>query len=122
MTSPSETLDEYLQDTITQISVEAALKNVRPHSISELQSTFADNFPGLGSYKNVPASWVDPAKSTNRLNEISRASSDFRDKVMAAKISDAVCKQKRVFAVVGASHVVMQEPAIRALVSEKCSQ
>jgi hypothetical protein len=122
LTYPNETLEQYLQDTITQISVEAALKSVRPHSIGELQSTFADNFPDLGSYKNVPARWVDPAQSETKLNEISRASAEFRDQIIVAKISDAVCKQKRVFAVVGASHVVMQEPAIRAFLSEKCSQ
>lgn len=122
LTSPSGTLEEYLQHSIATTSVEAALKNVRPHTISELQSTFAENFPDEGSYKNVPARWVDPSKTDTRLNEISRAIDDFRNQVMVAKLSEAVCKQKRVFAVVGWSHVVMQEAAIRALLPKKCSQ
>ncbi len=119
--SPNETRQEYLEDEIGRLSAETALKNVPPNAISELEPTFAKYFPGLGSYKNAPNRWVDPSSTETLLNEISRASTEYRDQFMVSFISRAVCEQKRVFAVVGWSHVVRQEPAIRALLLDGCS-
>jgi hypothetical protein len=92
--------------------------NVRPNSASELESTFSEYFRGRGSFKDAPGEWADPSRIGTTLNEISRASTDYRDRFMVAKISRAVREQKRVFAVVGWTHAVMQEPAIRALLKE----
>jgi len=118
---PNQTRQQYLQDEIARWSAEAALKNVPPNTISELEPTFAKYFPGLGSYKNAHDRWVDPASAETLLNEISRASTEYRDQFMVSLLSSTVCEHKRVLAVVGWSHVVRQEPAIRALLSEKCS-
>jgi pheromone shutdown protein TraB len=90
----------------------------QPNTITELESICAKYFSG--SYKDAPYSSVDPTVTETILNEIARASSEYRDQFMVKKIARTVCEQKRVFAVVGGSHVVMQEPAIRKLLSEKC--
>jgi hypothetical protein len=120
---PDKTREQYLQDEIARYSAVAALKNVPPTSAQELEPTFAKYFPGLGSYNNKDAlvGWVDPASAKTLLNKISRDSTEYRDQFMVDLISRTVCQQKRVFVVVGWSHVVRQEPAIRTLLSEKCS-
>jgi hypothetical protein len=118
---PNESLEEYLQNTISFLNRVPGIQ-VAPKSVEELELSFRVKFPDLGSYKNANADWFDPVKTKTIFNKIARASSDFRDKHMVGLISNAVCEQKRVFAVVGASHVVMQEQAIRKLVAEKCSR
>ena len=121
MSKPESSLETYLDNFIKNDL--RALK-AHPNSISELESIYAEYFPDRGSYKDAPYSLVDPAPdptvTETIFNEISRASTEYRDQFMIGQISRFVC-QKRVFAVVGATHVVMQEPAIRKLLSEKCS-
>jgi len=92
---------------------------VEPKSISEVESAFARNFPGQGSYKDAKPSWFDPTLTGTVFNTISRDSSDFRDRYMLNLIARTVGEKKRVFAVVGASHVVMQEKAIRDMLNGK---
>jgi pheromone shutdown protein TraB len=50
------------------------------------------------------------------LNDISRASSDYRDGFMVQLLVQHLSEGQRVFAVVGGSHVVMQERLLRARV------
>ena len=69
----------------------------------------------------VDPSCVHPSCDETLLNTISSDSTDYRDHFMVDLILRTVCQQKRVFVVVGWSHVVRQEPALRALLSEKCS-
>ncbi len=119
--SPKMNKEEYLQDAIKRYSAEPALKDVRPRSVSEMQPTFAERFPKLVSYVNANMSWVDPSKLDNRINEITRASTDYRDQVIVDKITRAVCQGKRVLAVVGWSHVAREESAIREVIAENCT-
>lgn len=68
-----------------------------------------------GDWRKAEPSWFDPGLSGagTRLNEIARASSEVRDQFMVDRIAEWVGTGKRVLAVMGASHVVMQEQAIR---------
>lgn len=118
---PTDSPEQYLRDAVDLFGKIPGL-DVPPKSVEELDSSFRSQFPGLGSYKDANVDWFDPVKTKTIFNKISRASSDFRDKHMVALLSNAVCQEKRVFAVVGASHVVMQEQAIRKLVAVKCSR
>jgi hypothetical protein len=102
MPSPTTSLDKYLEDSFSFYGGFPGL-NVPPNSISELAESL-----------------VDPAGTGTIFNEISRASTDYRDQFMVGLILRTAC-EKRVFAVVGWSHVVMQEPAIRELLKKKCS-
>ena len=115
--SPKPSLRDYLQGWIKSYNEVAGL-NIPPSSFAELQSTYSQIFPGRGSLMNASDSSVDPTQAGSILNEISRASVEYRDQFMVAQISRAVLNGKRVFAVVGATHVVMQESAIRMLLTE----
>jgi hypothetical protein len=53
------------------------------------------------------------------LNRISEQSSLFRDRKIVSDIADALKTHKRVFIVYGASHAVMQEPALRKLLEQQ---
>lgn len=60
---PDKTREQYLQGEIARYNDDpayAALKNVRPNSVQELEPTFTKYFPGLGSYDNKDAlvGWV----------------------------------------------------------------
>ncbi|HUP46141.1 MAG TPA: hypothetical protein VM779_11580 [Thermoanaerobaculia bacterium] len=84
-----------------------------PRSLSELEAAYEDLFPAGGRYVDVQPAWFDPARSGTLLNEIARASSDYRDRFVVERLASHVREGRRVFAVMGGSHVVMQEPALR---------
>jgi hypothetical protein len=67
----------------------------------------------------VPKKWLDPVERDTFLNEISRASSDYRDGYVVSLLVQHVEEVQRVFAVMGGSHVVMQEPALRGLLRRR---
>lgn len=85
-----------------------------PRSVAELQESFSRSFPGSGPYHTVPHEWFDPAAQHTLLNEIARASSDYRDRYVVDRLAAHVRSGRRVFAVMGGSHVVMQERALRS--------
>ena len=85
-----------------------------PRSIQELAAAYGRWFPDAAGYAGVRASWLDPVVSETFLNDISRALSDYRDRYMVRLLSNTVNDGYRVFAVVGGTHVVMQERALRA--------
>ena len=59
--------------------------------------------------------WDEKKERQTILNRIGEASSLFRDKKIVSDIAGALKTHKRVFVVYGASHAVMQEPALRRL-------
>jgi len=62
-----------------------------------------------------PIPWNEKKEKQTILNGISEASSLFRDRKIVSDIAGALKTHKRVFVVYGASHAVMQEPALRRL-------
>lgn len=110
----ANTVDEELQRVFPIFAATPGL-NVSPNSISELESSFARHFPNQRSFKDARESWFDPIASENFLNQISRRSSEYRDQYMVNLLTGHVKEGKKVFAVVGGTHVVMQEQAIRAI-------
>jgi hypothetical protein len=84
-----------------------------PRTPGEVQELYGRYFPGHGGYAGVPKKWFDPAEQGTFFNEISRASSEYRDRKIVRLLAEHVEAGERVFAVIGGSHVVMQEPALR---------
>ena len=80
--------------------------NVPPNSLHQLALFLTDP--------------LDPGDIRTVFNEIARASSDYRDQFMMDTIL-RTAREKRVFAVVGLSHVAMQERALKTLLSERCA-
>ncbi len=83
-----------------------------PRTPAEVAEGFAQMFPGGGDYRRVPPAWFDPVRSDTVFNRISRASSEYRDRAMIEILRRSVADGQRVFAVVGGTHVVMQEQAL----------
>ena len=54
----------------------------------------------------------DPMKTGTLFNDMSRMSSEYRDRYMIEMLQRHLRARERVFAVVGGTHVVMQEPAL----------
>jgi cephalosporin hydroxylase len=69
------------------------------------------------------ASAIDPIPWEHRTqsvtNQISRASSLFRDEYIFEQIAKGLQQYKKVFVVYGSAHAVKQEPAFRAFLASK---
>ena len=111
---PNDSLEDELKRVFAIFNDTPGL-NVTPASIVELETSYTRTFPNGGDYKKASLSWFDPVKSENFLNEISRQLNIYRDQYMVALIARHVMEGQRVFAVVGGTHVVMQESALRKL-------
>ena len=62
-----------------------------------------------------PTPWEEKKEKQTVLNRVGEASSIFRDKYIVSSIAEALKTHKRLFVVYGASHAVMQEPALKEL-------
>ena len=62
-----------------------------------------------------PIPWKEKKDKQTVLNRISEESSAFRDRKIVSDIAKAMETHKRAFIVYGASHAVMQEPALRKI-------
>lgn len=83
-----------------------------PCDLKELASSYDSLFPQQTDWHAVPDAFFDPVSTTTILNRISRTVSQHRDRFIMRLLAEAVQRGERVFAVVGASHVVMQEAAL----------
>lgn len=104
----NETIEVYTRNVLGWLSLRPELKGI-PGTIAELQASSSRLFPQLTDWRDVPQTWFDPAvsPSVTYLNDISRQLSEFRDLHMVTLLAEQVAQGKRVFAAVGASHVVM---------------
>jgi hypothetical protein len=87
-----------------------------PRTPAELVTACARLLPPIRHWADVPLAWFDPVHETTQVytNEVSRRTSELRDVWAVDLLVDAVLRGERVFAVMGSSHVVVQEPALRA--------
>lgn len=115
-----ETIESYTRNVLGWLSLSPELKGA-PRTIAELKASSARLFPQLADWREAPQTWFDPAVSPplTYLNHISRQLSEFRDRHMLVLLTEQVAQGKRVFAAVGASHVVMQERALRGAIKQK---
>ena len=115
-----ETLDEKVEFTLNWLSNVPGLEGA-PHTLAELGESSARLLPKLKDWREVPDSWFDPGytQPPSYLNEVARQSNRFRDEYMVNLLVSEVKLGKRVFAVVGGSHVVMQERALRAALESR---
>jgi hypothetical protein len=109
----AEPIEEYVDKMLTKLSKVQGLEGA-PRSLNEFEKIVSRAFPELSDWRQVPDSWFNPTKSETWTNEINRWLSRYRDEYMVKLLVQEVKKGERVFAVVGFSHVVMQERALRA--------
>jgi hypothetical protein len=85
-----------------------------PHTLAEFAALCRTYFPDLKDWRQVPTDWFDPTQSIHYTNELANSTGMFRDQYIYKLLLDRIERGDRVFAVIGASHVVVQEPAWRA--------
>ncbi|WP_293301267.1 hypothetical protein [Pedobacter sp. UBA4863] len=87
-----------------------------PTDLSSFQKAVDEILPSLNNWKKVKLDMIAPKSlkdsNINVLQKIAATSNEIRDKHMIKLLVTEVKNGKRVFAVVGASHVVIQEPAL----------
>lgn len=112
-----ETIEVYTKNVLAWLSSKSELTG-SPRTVAQLQTVTSRLFPQLKDWRDVPQAWFDPtlSPSATYLNDISRQLSEFRDRHMVTLLAEQVRQGKRVFAAVGASHVVMQERTLRAAI------
>jgi hypothetical protein len=92
--------------------------NTSPVSVKEFEYYVKKLFPDLDSWRRIPETWFYSCSGHDWLPRLFRMVNDFRNRFMIRKILREIKKGKRVFAVVGRSHVVRQEPVIRSKIRE----
>lgn len=108
-----EPLERRVQDRLWDLTAVPLLAGP-PHTLDDLAEMCAREFPELRSWREVPAAWFDPVPSDGvYTHAVSRRLNRFRDLHMMRVLLEAVGRGERVLAVVGGSHVVMQEPALK---------
>jgi hypothetical protein len=90
--------------------------DVPPTNLEELADSCSRLLPELRDWRQVPLTWFDPAPEPppTWINEMMRAGNDYRDEFMVQRLISQLGKGDNVFAVVGYTHVVMQERTLRA--------
>jgi len=90
-----------------------------PGSLADFEEMVSRLFPELQDWKYVPRSWFSSKKSERWTNEMCRVVNDFRNQHMLEILIRELKKGKKIFCVVGRSHVVMQEPVLFSVVTNQ---
>jgi len=85
-----------------------------PSTFDEFELTVGKLFPNLKDWQSIPCSYFYSNGPENFLPKIHLKVNEFRDNYMLMILINEMKKGKRVFAVVGRSHVVKQEPVLRS--------
>lgn len=101
------------EEIITYFSTIEGLEG-RPATLRELEEACRRMLPEFPSWAEVPQAWFDPVyeRPPTILNRVSRATSEYRDERVVDLLVASTQRGERVFAVMGASHVVIQEPVL----------
>lgn len=112
-TLPDEEVDKQVLGQIRRHLDPQPLLDGPPGTISELDESFQRLMPNLGNWRRLETTDLNPRPATTFLGQISAYSGRLRDRHMLKVMIESVRRGERVFAVVGATHVVMQEPVFR---------
>jgi hypothetical protein len=108
-------LDERIRDWLADYLPDHGLKN-SPNTLDEFTIACKSLFRDLTDWRKVSDDWFDPTQSGHYTNDLANDTGVFRDKHIFHVLVNRAQRGDRVFAVIGSSHVVVQEPAlVRAL-------
>ncbi len=82
--------------------------------LAAVDSLWDDRFREIGPWRIMPKNSADPSANPSRLGKLANLANEVRDRHAARVIIDLLGRGERVFAIAGGSHVVKQEPVIRA--------
>lgn len=88
-------------------------------NLADMDKYWKEKYVGLGDWRTASETVVWPGKEHTVLNAIANLSNQVRDEHMMRTVVDLMGKGRRVFVVVGRSHVLNQEPVLRAALAPK---
>lgn len=103
---PEGYIQEYLEKRTKYPGLEGSLS-----SVAEIDSIWKEDFAGLPDWRETSDAYGLP----NYLKNIAAISNRYRDEYLVQCIVDLAKKGKRVFAIMGSSHAVKTEKALRAV-------
>lgn len=105
----ADVLPRYLQSLASRFGLRG------PKTLAEFEEAAGRLLPGVRDWTQIPIShfYPGPQQESFFTNEISTASNQFRDRHHVEILTKAVRSGRRVFAIAGSAHAVMQEPALR---------
>ncbi len=103
----------YVCNILRELSSLKAFKG-NPSTFDEYERSVYKAFPDLEKWQSIPCSYFYSGDPGNFLPKIHLKVNEFRDHHMIRILLNELKKGKRVFAVVGRSHVVKQEPVLRS--------
>jgi hypothetical protein len=113
-------MDAEIDRVLTILSRTRGLEGT-PMTASEFATSATRLVPSSSDWRRPRAEWFDPVLDPppTWLNAFARAESDVRDEVIMQKLTQKVRDGERVFAVIGGTHVVMQERVLRSRLASR---
>ena len=110
--------DELVQQALDATAKAPGFEGL-PKTLAEFEASVKRLLPSIGDWRTVKSTVFDPNPDLGLYtNDVAYASSQYRDRYMVKLLADEVRRKGgRVFAVVGASHVVMQESALKKMLA-----
>jgi hypothetical protein len=92
-----------------------------PTSAIEFATSAARLVPPNSDWRRPPTEWFDPVPDppATWFNSFVRAEGDIRDEFIMQTLTQKVRDGERVFAVIGGTHLVMQQRALRARLAQR---
>ncbi len=87
-----------------------------PSNLLEFEYMVSKLFPELDNWQAVPYSYFHSPERGRFLQDVHRKLNEYRDHIMIKKVTKALKKRERIFAVVGRSHVFKQQSILRSLI------
>jgi hypothetical protein len=103
----------YVRHILRQLSNLKGFKG-NPSTFDEFECTVYKMLPNLTQWQSIPCSSFYSNSPENFLAKIHLKLNEYRDQHMIRILLNELKKGKRVFAVVGRSHVIKQEPVLRS--------
>jgi hypothetical protein len=107
-----ETADQYIKRVLRGPTWEESGIANTVRDLVEFQAACNRLFPGLDDWRKISDDWFDPAADGQFTNDAQNLSGGFRDHHIFQVLTSRARRGDRVFAVIGASHVPVQEPAL----------
>jgi hypothetical protein len=109
----------YVEWIISDLSKIKFLKGP-PNNLAEFESKVSELFPNLEDWRLIPYGHLYLKNTKNWMRLIHRQVNKYRDQNMITELIQRLKQGERVFAIVGRSHVAIQEPVLRSVMkSEK---
>jgi len=103
----------YINSFLKNISRRSYYSNSYPRNIRELKHIARENFPDLKNLSEMDSSYLmDITRKYNWMAKMNIKVNKYRDIYMSKKILKTMKKGKKIFAVVGKSHVIDQEKSL----------